>query len=251
MNAKGGPMKKTLIGILALLVVVSLLPAPAAAQTEKDVVEKMIEAQGGRKVLAGLKDTTISGTMEMVQQGMNAALTMYQKEPDKMRMDIEIMGMVITQAYDGKIGWFLNPQTGATQEMDENTLKEFKRQAMGNDSLLNPEKWGITYALKGKETVGDKECLVMVQTLSDGHQNTFYLDPVSYLVLRTKTTATNPMGGGEIQAETVMGDYRKEGEAVVAHTMTILQDGAEFARMTLTKITYNSGLEDSLFQMSK
>jgi len=48
-----------------------------------------------------------------------------------------------------------------------------------------------------------------------------------------------------------MGDYRKEGDAMVAHTMTILQDGAEFARMTITKITYNSGLEDSLFQMGK
>ena len=29
---------------------------------------------------------------------------------------------------------------------------------------------------------------------------------------------------------------------MAAHSMTILQDGAEFARMTLTKITYNSGL---------
>ena len=38
---------------------------------------------------------------------------------------------------------------------------------------------------------------------------------------------------------------------MVAHSMTILQDGAEFVRMTLTKVTFNSGLEDSLFQMSR
>jgi hypothetical protein len=59
------------------------------------------------------------------------------------------------------------------------------------------------------------------------------------------------MGGGEVLTETLLSDYRKEGDLMAAHSMTILQDGAEFARMTLTKITYNSGLQDSLFQMAK
>ena len=250
-NIKGGMMKKVITGILAGLLVAAILPAPGYGQDAKDVLEKMIEAQGGRKVLAGLKDTTVSGTMEMIQQGMNATLTMYQKEPNMMRMDIEIMGMVITQAYDGQKAWYLNPQTGAVQEMDETMAKEFKRQAMGNDSLLNPDKYGITFAFKGKEKIGDKDCPVLEQTLSDGHKNTFYLDPATYLVLKTKTMASNPMGGGDVLTETTMGDYRKEGDAMVAHTMTILQDGAEFARMTLTKITYNTGIEDTLFQMGK
>lgn len=107
-------MKKTLIWVLAGLFVLSLLPVQGFGQTSKEVLDKMIDAQGGRKAMEAIKDTTISGTMEMVQQGMNATLTMYQKEPDKMRMDIEIMGMVITQAFDGQKAWFLNPQTGAT-----------------------------------------------------------------------------------------------------------------------------------------
>jgi outer membrane lipoprotein-sorting protein len=168
-----------------------------------------------------------------------------------MRMDIEVMGMVITQAFDGQKGWFLNPQTGAAQDMDENMNKEFKRQALGNDSLLNPAKYGITYAYIGKEKAGDKECLVLEQTMSDGHKSTLYLDPDTYLMARSKTTTMAQMGGGEVQSETIVGDYRKEGDAMVAHSMTILQDGAEFARMTLTKVTFNSGLEDSLFQMSQ
>jgi len=135
--------------------------------------------------------------------------------------------------------------------MDENMNKEFKRQALGNDSLLNPAKYGITYATKGKEKAGDKECLVLEQTMSDGHKSTLFIDPDTYLVARTKTTTMSQMGGGEVQSETIFGDYGKEGEATMAHSLTILQDGAEFARMTLTKITYNSNLEDSLFQMSR
>jgi outer membrane lipoprotein-sorting protein len=244
-------MKKTLIWMLAGACVIASIPFMGYGQEAGPVLEKMIEAQGGRKVLESLKDTTISGTMELIQQGMNATLTMYQKEPNLMRMDIEVMGMVITQAFDGQKGWFLNPQTGAAQDMDENMNKEFKRQALGNDSLLNPAKYGITYVFKGKEKAGDKECFVLEQTMSDGHKSTLYIDPDSHLMARSRTTTLSQMGGGEVQSETIFGDYRKEGDAMVAHSMTILQDGAEFARMTLTKVTFNSGLEDSLFQMSR
>ncbi len=244
-------MKRTLVGMLAGAIVISSLPVMGFGQEAGDIMNRMIEAQGGRKVLEALKDTTISGTMELIQQGMNATMTMYQKEPNMMRMDIEIMGMVITQAFDGQKGWFLNPQTGAAQDMDENMNKEFKRQALGNDSLLNPAKYGISYAYKGKEKVGDKECLVLEQTMSDGHKSTLYLDPDTYLMARSKTTSLSQTGGGEVLSETIFGDYSKEGDVLVAHSMTIMQDGAEFARMTLTKVTYNSGLEDSLFQMTK
>ncbi|HEX2695651.1 MAG TPA: hypothetical protein VHP61_07835 [Acidobacteriota bacterium] len=244
-------MKKTLIWVLAGAFVISSLPVMGYGQEAGDILNGMIEAQGGRKVLEGLKDTTISGTMELIQQGMNATLTLYQKEPNLLRMDIEIMGMVVTQAFDGQKGWFLNPQTGAAQDMDENMNKEFKRQALGNDSLLNPAKYGITYAYKGKEKAGDKECLVLEQTMSDGHKSTLYIDPDTHLMARTKTTTMAQTGGGEVQSETIFGDYRKEGDVLMAHALTILQDGAEFARMTLTKVTYNSGLEDSLFQMSR
>jgi outer membrane lipoprotein-sorting protein len=244
-------MKETLIGLLAGAFIVAAFPAVGYGQDPGDIMNRMIEAQGGRNALEVLKDTTVSGTMELVQQGMKATMTMYQKEPNMMRMDIEVMGMLITQAYDGQKGWFLNPQTGAAQEMDENMNKEFKRQALGNDSLLNPAKYGITYTYKGKEKVGDKDCIVLEQTMSDGHKSTLYLDPDTYLMARSKTTTLSQTGGGETLSETAFGDYSKEGEILVAHTMTILQDGAEFARMTLTKVTYNSGLEDSLFQMSK
>jgi outer membrane lipoprotein-sorting protein len=167
-----------------------------------------------------------------------------------MRLDIEVMGMVITQAYDGEIAWMVDPQTGATTQMPENASQEFKRQALGNDSLLNPEKYGIKYDFKGKEKLEDKEYLVLEQTTSDGHKTTIYLDPATYLTHKTKGTALG-QAGVEVMAETITTDYKKVDGLLIAHSMTTYQDGQEFMRMTMTKVAFNANLEDSFFKMAK
>ncbi|MFZ2053246.1 MAG: DUF620 domain-containing protein [Candidatus Aminicenantales bacterium] len=243
-------MKKSLSLIVCAVFVLALVSVPGYSQTAQDILAKHIEAQGGEKALAAIKDTTISGTMDLVSYGMSATLTMYQKEPNKMRMDIEVMGMVITQAYDGEIAWAVNPQTGATEQMPENMTQEFKRQALGNEALLNPEKFGIKYDFAGKEKVDDKECLILTQTTSDGHVTTLYLDPATYLTYKTKGK-TLGQTGEEVMAESIVGDYKKVDGILLAHSMTTYQNGQEFMRMTITKVAFNSGLEDSLFQMAK
>ena len=242
-------MKKFLVAAVLLAVLAGTVQY-AQAQDARAVLDKMIEAQGGRAALAAIKDSTTSGTLEMVQMGMNGSVTMYQKEPDKTRIDIELMGMLITQAYDGQKAWMTNPQSGSTEEMPETQAAGMRRQAMGSDSVLNPEKWGITYALKGKEKVGDKEYILIEQTYKDGTKAVIYIDPVTYLVARAKAK-TQDMTGAEVEGETVFEDYKKVDGVMVAHKMITYQGGAEFLRMTFSKVTNNSKLEDSFFSMSK
>jgi outer membrane lipoprotein-sorting protein len=242
-------MKKFLVAAVLLAVLAGTVQY-AQAQDARAVLDKMIEAQGGRAALAAIKDSTTSGTLEMVQMGMNGSVTMYQKEPDKMRIDIELMGMLITQAYDGQKAWMTNPQSGSTEEMPETQAASMRRQAMGSDSVLNPEKWGITYALKGKEKVGDKDYILIEQTYKDGTKAVIYIDPVTYLVARAKAK-TQDMTGAEVEGETVFEDYKKVDGVMVAHKMITYQGGAEFLRMTFSKVTNNSKLEDSFFSMSK
>jgi outer membrane lipoprotein-sorting protein len=242
-------MRKALaVGLLGLLVLGTA--ATANAQTAKTIIDKMIEAQGGRKALGSIKDTTIAGSLEMIQMGMNGSITIYQKEPNKMRMDIEIMGMVITQASDGTQAWSTNPQTGTTEEMLGKQGDDFRRQALGVDASLNPEKYGITYVLKGKEKIGEKEYFVLEQSFKDGATATMHVDAGTYLTYKVKAKSTD-MTGAEVETETITEDYRKVGETMVAHKMTIFQNGAEFIRMTFTSAVYNSGIEDALFKMTK
>lgn len=243
-------MKKFFSLSLLTIFLLSLMVSPGHSQEAADVLKKMIDAQGGRKLLESVKDTTLTGTMEIVMAGMSGSMTLYSKAPDKIRIDFEIMGMVITQAYDGEVAWWVNPQTGAIEELSGDQAEEIKRMAIGDDALLNPEKYGITYTLKGKETIEDKDYFVLEQTFSDGFKMSFYIDSKTYLTYKTAARTMGQMGV-EVDSETFLSDYKKIDGMMVPHSIKVFQDGEEFMTMTFTEVSFNTGLEDSFFKMEE
>ena len=251
-------MKRTRMWVLGtlLLATITALPgygqkaAPAGSKEAMTVVDKLIEAMGGRKLLESIKDTTVSGTAEIVQAGITVPITIYQKEPDKLRLDITIAeaNMTIVQAFDGQKAWYTNPQTGATEEMPDFMAKELARRATESQALLNPQKTGVTYALKPKEALEGKDYIVLEQTRADGHKTTLYLDPETYLPYKTVTRSVD-QSGAEVDSESYATNYQKVGGAMVAHSIRVLSNGSEAQRMTLTSVTYNSNLDDAFFTL--
>lgn len=242
-------MKKIFTPCLLSIFLLSLTASPGLCQTAKEVLAKMIEAQGGKKVFENTKDITMSGTFDLIQQGLSGSVTVHKKEPDKRRMDFEVMGMVVTQAYDGKTAWATNPQTGSTEEMPEQQAAEMKRDAMPLVSILYPEKYGLSFALKEKEKIEDKDYFVLEMTFPDGFKATLYIDPETYLIYKTKAKAMGQMGV-EVESEQFASDYKKVNGMMMAHSITIFNDGEEYLTITITEVNFNTGLEDSLFKMS-
>jgi hypothetical protein len=245
------PMKKATAWILGAAVLMTLAALPGYGQTAQDVLNKMIDAMGGRKALGAVKDTTITGTVELVQAGMSAPITVYQKDPNKLRIDIEIAAadMTFIQAYDGQKGWGTNFQTMATEGMSDDMSKNISHQALGNDALLNPQKLGITFALKPKERIEDKDYIVLERTLADGHKAIMFIDSATYLPYKSVTKSLDPMTGGEIEYESFLSDYRKVGGLMISHSTRTLSNGAEVQRLSISGVTFNSNLDDALFLM--
>ncbi len=213
------------------------------------VLEKLIEAMGGRNTLQAVKDMTASGTMEMPSMGMEGSATLYTKKVNKFRMDIEIMGMSITQAFDGEVGWYTNPQTGAVEELSGEQMEDMKRQAIGDSAYLEPEKYGIVYTSKGQEKLEDKDYDVLLMSYADGYEVTMYIDAKTHLLYKTLSIAPNPMTGAEGEVESFSTDYKKISGMMTAHTITQFTDGEEFMIITLDDIKFDTGLDDSLFKM--
>jgi len=220
------------------------------SQKAADILEKMIEAQGGRKILESIKDVTLKVSIESdlpkqpMPTGMSSSMTWYKKEPNKMRMDVEATGMgkrtVLIKATDGETAWdnLYGPGPGGTREMHEERAKAWKRNALGYDALLHPEKYGIIYSYEGREKIeGKKDYFVLEQTFSDGYKKTLYVDSETYLIYKTN---------GEI-----MSDYKKIDGVVVAHSITSFRRGEESTKITFAEVKFNTGLEDSFFKRSK
>ncbi len=240
-------MKRMLTFLFAGLFLASFMVSPGSAQTTEQILKKMIDAQGGKKVFESIKDMTMTGTIEIVMQGITASFTIYKKEPDKRRLDAEVMGMVFTEVYDGEKGWGTNPQTGGIEDFDEDRLVDARREAMAIVSILYPEKYGMSFDYKGKETLDGKEYFVMEQTYPDGLVATIHIDAKTYLLYKWKANVMGPMGV-EVEAEQINSDYKKVNGLIIAHSIVAFTDGEESQKITVEEVKFNTGLEDSLFK---
>lgn len=239
-------MKKTIFLCILTIGLLLFHSIQIYSQTAEDILEKMIDAQGGRTALENIYDTILTGYMEMPQMGLGGSLKTYQKEPNKLRMDATIQGAVVSQSFDGETAWMTNPMSGLVEEMPQVMSKDFGRSALGNETLLNPEKFGITYTLTGKELLEGKEYFVLSQNFSDGFKAFFLIDPETYLMYKTKTTSKNELGE-EVEIETIFSDYKNIDGILLAHSLITYQGDEEFMKMTIDLVEFNTGLEDSWF----
>lgn len=243
-------MKKFLVLIVVAVFFLNLGVSHGYSMTTEDVMKKMVDAQGGKKVLENVKSSVYSGSMKLIPFNMEGKLTLYWKNPNKRRSDVELMGMKISQAYNGEKAWMLNPQMGGVQEMPENIAKQFIRQSMGYDTLINPKKHGLTFALKAKEKIEDKEYIVLEQTYADGYKSVSYIDPETYLTYKTKGTSFDQTGT-EVEMEVFPTEFKKVDGMMFPHRLTIFQKGQEFMHMTFEKVSLNVEVDDTLFDMPK
>lgn len=241
-------MKRILSLSILCLFILSLAAYPGFGQTVQEILKKMVEVQGGKEVFESIKDMTFSGNLEIIQQGMTGALTVYKKEPDKRRADVDIQGYIITQAYDGQTAWGTNLQTFATEVLSGEEAASLKRESLPVVSSLYPEKYGISYVYKGKEKIDNKDYFVLEESYPDGFKATVYVDPETYLVFKTKAKTTAPMLG-EVEIEQISSDYKKVDGMTIAHSVVTYTNGQEYTKITISKVSFNSGLDDSLFKM--
>ncbi len=229
---------------------ITLAASPVFAQSLNRILKRMGDTLGGRKTIESIKDMTMVGDVEMPQQGISGTVTIYKKDPDKSRIDLDSMGMVIIQVYDGQTALWTNPQTGDIEEMDEQQAARMIRQSLPLAAIIDPEKHGITFIYKGKETVEGKECFLLEQVFKDGYRMIRHVDSGTYLSVRSRSTITGP-GGTEIQVEQVMSDFRKVDGLTMAFSVTTYYNGSVFNEIRFKDVKFNTGLEDSLFQLKK
>lgn len=224
--------------------------APSYGQTLDEILEGMVQAQGGKAAIEKIKDMKITGRIEVSQQGLSVSFTQYKKEPDKRRIEMKVMDAVQTQGFDGDKAWELDPQTGKAIEIPGEDALDIKRGSLALDWILDPSKYGISLIPKGREMIDGKYYIVLEQVFPDAGKVVNYVDPETYLIFRIKSKIMDEMMV-EVETETFLSDYKSIKGYIMAHSMISYIQGKEYMRVLFDKVKINTGLPDHLFLMKK
>jgi outer membrane lipoprotein-sorting protein len=246
-------MKKLSLALILSLLVLPSLPMTAAPQAADDVIEKHLAAMGGREALGKLTSRKSVGIVTISTEGgdMSGSVETYAKAPNKSRavlsLDLSAMGMTemmtIDQRFDGTSGWAINSMQG-TSAMTGDQLHAM-RNNMFPTSLLTYKEHGITITILPKETVAGKELLVLQLTPKEGPTSRAYLDPATYLQVRSVTRISSPETG-ELEQTSEISDYRAI-DSVQVPFKVINTNPLHTLTIQLKSVAHNVEIDDAMF----
>jgi len=237
-------MKKIFFLALAALFLGGLL----CAQTLDEILAKNYQAHGGLDKLKAMTAMKMSGKIVISAQGMEMPLVMWQKNPDKMRVESTFQEKTIVQAYDGQKAWWIMPfMSPDPQEMSQEQAKLFKEQADFENPLVVFKEKGYKLELLGKEDMEGTPVFKLKLTKTDGKEIFFYLDVESGIEL--KSTLTLKIGETEAMTEIIYGDYKPVDGVMMPFYVENRMNGKAQMQMTMEAVEINPAIDDAMFAM--
>lgn len=227
---------------LGILFAAALCAADDLPKAET-ILDKYVEATGGKAAYAKVKSDITNGTMTLGAMGVTGKVTIYSVAPDMRLVEIALEGVgKVLEGSDGNIAWSFSAMQGPRlKDGDE------KAQAL----LLSRHNMDLhwrdlfkTVETAGTETVEGKDCYKVVLTPNVGKPITRWYDRKTNLLVKMAMTSTSPMG--EMAVESLAGDYRKEGELTVPHKLVNKVAGQEFT-MTIDAVQHNPEIPKDKF----
>jgi len=233
---------------IALSLILTALFTPAlVAQTVDEIVAKHIAATGGADKIKSIKTIRMNGKLEA--QSMEAPFVMLVKQPNMLRNEITVQGLVLVQAWDGKSGWDIVPFTGKKdpEAVTADEAKELQDQA-DLWPLLDYQSKGNKVELLGKDKIEGSDAYKLKLTRASGDVEIVYLDTDSFLEIKEESTRN--IRGSEQQTETSYSDYRDTNGLMLPYAIESSVKGSpDKQKITVEKVEVNVPVEDSVFKM--
>ncbi|MCX6283570.1 MAG: hypothetical protein NTW31_04960 [Bacteroidetes bacterium] len=236
-------MKKSL-GLLFI----AFLMASVAGQAQEMKLDEVLSAYYKATGLEKMKDwTTLKESGKTIAQGMEFPFTMTVKRPSKLRVEAEVQGNKMIQAFDGNAGWSVIPWSGSStpQDMTADEVKNMKEQADMEGSLYNWKEKGHQAELLGKEDMEGSSAYKIKLTKANGNIDTYFIDAENYILL--KTASKVKIQGNEVESESLYTNYRDVSGVLIAGTITSKVKEQTVSQVVIDKTEFNIPVNDSLF----
>jgi hypothetical protein len=237
--------------LLRTWLVLAALGVPLLGQVKEptldDVLAGYYKARGGLEKLQALKGWKLTGTIVLTAQGLAMPLAMWQKSPDKLRVETTFEGRTTVQAYDGRTAWWIVPLVSAqAREMPPDQGLPFRRQAGFEDPLVVWKEKGHRLELLGRAQAEGVPVRRLKLTTADGNAVLFFIDDAG--LLRKSAMPLAP-GDDPPLLEVIYGDYRPVDGLLMPFAVENRDNGRTLMTIAAESIEIAPDLPDSLFAM--
>jgi hypothetical protein len=215
----------------------------SAAPTADQIIDRYVEASGGREALGKLSSRVMKGNAELVGAPGKGEVEIYTKAPDKLMADLTLPALGHLQyGYDGRNGWRRDPSAGLVD------VRGLDLAYMAFDSEFHKElKVKERYTrleLKGVEKVNGRDAYLIVATPSDLKPERLYFATDSGLLVHLGTDRETPEG--KVTEEIDFEDYRMVDGVNVPFVESHTASGLTFV-FRFTSVKNNVPVDDALF----
>lgn len=213
-----------------------------------DVMDMYIQAQGGKEAIEGLKDITEYADLA-IQGNVMGKITIMTATPDKFLQSIyqPTSGQLQKIVVNGDKG--SSSYGNKKQELTGDVLTPYLSEA-DLQSVLHPEKFGISYELLGTDTAMGTDCYTVSKASNNGKDKAIlYIDTqTGQLVKKIENELQN---GQMMMTNKFYSDYREvkdgNGYKIPFKIKIITAHGEQDIEVRSAKA--NSGIKDSKFKL--
>ncbi len=211
------------------------LAAAPEGYTAETVIERYIEAIGGRERLESIEDLTQKMTANV--QRMQVQINNYQKSPHYLLVETKLGDMVVSQQlFDGE-KFKVQSQVGIQEFSEGPEFDEMKLQAVMNMELYYDE-YDIRTELLGVRTLDGRDTYKVELTYPSGNQTQDYYCVETGLKIKSATMQTKSYFSAYQEVEGLMFPHEIRQEA-----------GPQHVDMQLESVEINAGLTKSFFEI--
>jgi zinc protease len=215
-----------------------------------DLLRRVVDARGGVMLLKGVK-TVVADTVTtfQMQQGTLPATTRtYIAYPDKFRIDAEVDGAQTTQVYNAGRAWVKDPKgiRDAPAAMAADFASSVRRDII--TLLIDAAEGRLTVRkLTDQATADGRPVQVLEVSGPQLDRVRLFVDQQMMIVGQAYSYSIPGPQPRQILTEEVFSDYRFVNGIRVPFEAQLLQNGQPVLKRTITKVTINDPVPETLF----
>lgn len=215
---------------LAALVAPAALRAQAALPEARAVIDRYVEASGGRAALEKAATSHATGTFAMPGAGLSGALVVY-SAPNRMATNIDIAGLgVIRSGYNGEVAWSMDPMSGV--RVLDGKEKAAMVEATAPGAAWRDPSLVTSLTTVGRDTIQGTACVKVKTVWKSGRETHDCFAEDTGLLHATIASQESPMGTVEVTS--VLSDYRTVNGVQMPAKVTQLMMGQQMVTTTDT-----------------